>query len=114
MDFGIITDYATGQAIRPASPAEWRRTSDMITAGTVPGAYTGAFEDWDGRTVYVEGGPEAEVGEGDLRDLAAEAAGFGDEAAVKLCDEALGGDDRAFFECARVILDSRMRAAAGD
>jgi hypothetical protein len=48
-DYGILTDYRTGEQIRPATAAEHARS---LAAGE-----TGAFE-LDGRSVFVAGGPE--------------------------------------------------------
>lgn len=66
MNFGTVTDYQTGQPIRPATAGEWRRTADTVNDNPGPGNYTGAWTDADGRTVYVDGGPEAEVSEQDV------------------------------------------------
>lgn len=49
-DYGTVTDYATGEPIRPATRAEHARS---LAAGE-----TGAFRDDDDRVVYVDGGPE--------------------------------------------------------
>jgi hypothetical protein len=48
-DYGTLTDYVTGEQIRPATAAEHARS---LAAGE-----TGAFE-LDGRAVFVAGGPE--------------------------------------------------------
>jgi len=48
-EHGTLTDYATGEQIRPATREEWERSTQ---AGE-----TGAFK-LDGRTVFVEGGGE--------------------------------------------------------
>lgn len=52
-NYGIITDYVTGEPIRPATAAEARRTEDKLASGESD-AYTGAWADEDGRTVYVD------------------------------------------------------------
>jgi hypothetical protein len=49
-DYGTLTDYVTGEQIRPATAAEHARS---LAAGE-----TGAFE-LDGRSVFVAGGPES-------------------------------------------------------
>lgn len=51
-EYGILTDYATGEEIRPATADEHARS---LAAGE-----TGAF-DLDGRVVFVAGGPEEAV-----------------------------------------------------
>jgi hypothetical protein len=51
-EYGILTDYITGEPIRPATADEHARS---LAASEV-----GAF-DLDGRTVFVAGGPEAAV-----------------------------------------------------
>lgn len=65
--WGALTDYATGEVIRPATEDEWKRTRDMVLSGSA-GGESGAWEDDDGRTVWVDGGPDlgwiARVGEG--------------------------------------------------
>jgi hypothetical protein len=48
-EYGILTDYTTGEQLRPATADEHARS---LAASEV-----GAF-DLDGRTVFVEGGPE--------------------------------------------------------
>jgi hypothetical protein len=48
-DYGTLTDYRTGEQVRPATAAEHARS---LAAGE-----TGAFE-LDGRSVFVAGGPE--------------------------------------------------------
>jgi hypothetical protein len=48
-DHGTLTDYATGESIRPATAGEHAQS---LAAGE-----TGAFE-LDGRAVFVAGGPE--------------------------------------------------------
>jgi hypothetical protein len=123
--YGTVTDYKTGEPIRPATGAEWRRTADRI-ADIEPSkgdAYTGAWEDDDGRVVYVDGGSDAEVSATDVRALRDEAAQAGDLEQVRLCELATGdaddspvtprgwtrGNGQAFRECAKVILDFRMR-----
>lgn len=50
---GILTDYATGEQIRPATADELARTQATLASGE-PGAYTGAWLDEDGRAVFVE------------------------------------------------------------
>jgi hypothetical protein len=109
--YGTLTDYATGEQIRPATAEEWRSTADAISFGTEQGIW----EDENGRAVWVDGGPQAEVSDDDIRELRGEAAQAGDEAQASLCSIALGEDDgfatreAARAECDRVILDSRMQ-----
>jgi hypothetical protein len=55
--YGTLTDYATGEAIRPATEQEWRATMDKLASGESD-SYTGAWLDADGRAVYVDGGPD--------------------------------------------------------
>jgi hypothetical protein len=43
-DWGTLTDYATGDAIRPATEEEWQQSIEAQTGGG-PGGYTGAFRD---------------------------------------------------------------------
>jgi len=50
---GTVTDYATGEPIRPATAVELARTEAKLTSGDSD-AYTGAWTDADGRTVYVD------------------------------------------------------------
>jgi hypothetical protein len=50
-DHGTLTDYTTGEAIRPATAAEHAQS---LAAGE-----TGAYRDDDGRAVFVAGGPES-------------------------------------------------------
>ncbi len=134
-DFGTLTDYETGEQIRPATAAEWRKTADLVNDGTSAGA-TGAF-DLDGRAVWVEGGPAAEAAFYSIRDLRDEAGQAGDMEMARICDIALGeggtgefaellgqtvdgiqrdviaamdqGEARA--ECVRIILDNRLNTA---
>lgn len=116
-NFGTLTDYTTGTPIRPATATEWRKTAGRLAD---PGdGYTGAFQD-DGRSVYVDGGPEAAVTDTDIRALRDEAATAGDTGMADLCTRALGedcdqepgnADAAAAARCAEVILDTRMRAA---
>jgi len=117
-DFGMVTDYRTGWAVRPATAAEWRRTADKENSRDSD-AYTGAWADTeeDGRTVYVSGGPDSYVSDGDIAALHDEAAAAGDAAQVRLCDAALAPraatgaeEERARAECVRVILDTRQEA----
>lgn len=54
-DYGTLTDYVTGEAIRPATRDEWLTS---IRAGE-----TGAYRDDDGRDLFVAGGPESEADE---------------------------------------------------
>jgi hypothetical protein len=112
--FGIVTDCKTGEAVRPAAAAEWRRTIDRL--GQAGDGYMGAWEDADGRAVYVAGGPSADIHPSDIAALADEAGAAGDYAMRRLCTQAIEGDDTgndAWDECAKVILDTRM-CAAGD
>ena len=56
-EWGTLTDYVTGEPLRPATEAEWRKTADVLASGG-PGSYPGAWDDEDGTTVWVDGGPE--------------------------------------------------------
>jgi hypothetical protein len=112
--FGTLTDYDTGQPIRPATAAEWRGTADKLNSRTGD-SYTGAWSD-DGSHFYVDGGPEPRVNTRDIVDLRVEAMHAGDEAQERLCVTALGDfdDDKmdeARGKCVAVILDTRMRVA---
>lgn len=119
-DYGTITDYQTGEAIRPATLPEWRRTADKLNSGESD-SYTGAWNDSDGQAVYVAGGPDAEVSDEDIRLLRDAAGSAGDTEQVRLCTIALGdGDeddehwtprDDARLACAQVILDTRTEFA---
>ena len=81
--YGTVTDYATGEAIRPATAAEWQQSADAARRNPFTGTFTGE----DGTAVYVDGGPESPytvlVGDtyetpGDAAQYAAdEAAAFG-------------------------------------
>lgn len=51
-DYGTLTDYVTGEEIRPATRDEWLTS---IQVGEI-----GAYRDDDGRSVFVAGGPESE------------------------------------------------------
>lgn len=53
--FGTLCDYKTGNSIRPASESEWRASREAERSNI--GGGTGVIE-IDGRSVYVEGGPE--------------------------------------------------------
>lgn len=106
--FGTVTDYKTGDPVRPATAAEWRRTADAVASGQ----YTGAFA-LDGRAVFVDGGPEAGVSDDDIRELEQEAGSAGDLEMASLCRKALDeDDDEARGECVQVILDTRAEFAA--
>ena len=105
--FGTLTDYTTSLPIRPASAEEWRLTA-LTVNGDTAGSETGAFEDENGRAVWVEGGPEVEVSDQDIRDLEQEAGQAGDCDQVDLCRSALAGDEGARAECVRVIIDNRL------
>jgi len=50
---GTVTDYTTGDAIRPATAEELARTEAKLASGDSD-AYTGAWTDTDGRTVFVD------------------------------------------------------------
>lgn len=104
--FGTLTDHATGLAIRPATAAEWRFSAAEVACGNDTGAW-----ELEGRAVFTEGGPRAEVDDDDIRELEAEAGTAGDGDQVSLCREALDGDSAARLCCATVILDHRMQAA---
>jgi len=114
--YGIVTDYWTGEQIRPATAQEWRRTADLVSGADMnkPGGYTGAWDD-DGRAVWVDGGPVAEISADDVRALLAEAGSAGDGKMAALCERALIDDGsqesyEAGRECARVILDNRQES----
>lgn len=62
-DYGTLTDYTTGEEIRPATREEHARS---LAAGE-----TGAFRDEDGRVVYVAGGPEVAASEPEVTTLTA-------------------------------------------
>lgn len=109
--FGTVTDYATAQPVRPATVAEWRKTADKLAAGDCD-SYTGAWDDEDGRVVYVDGGPDAGISDSDIAELEQAAANAGDSAQVSLCEAALEDDSDARRECVRVILDTRIEFAA--
>lgn len=66
--YGTVTDYSTGAAIRPATAAEWRQTAGKLASGESD-SYTGAWNDSDGLAVWVDGGPDAEVSDEDIRKL---------------------------------------------
>lgn len=53
MAHGILTDYKTGEQIRPATAGELARTEAKLASGDSD-AYTGAWLDGDGRAVFVE------------------------------------------------------------
>jgi len=50
--YGIIIDYQTDEALRPATAAELKRTEDKMNSSDSD-AYTGAWIDGDGRSIYV-------------------------------------------------------------
>lgn len=52
MSHGMLTDYVTGEAIRPATAGELARTEAKL-ASDDSDAYTGAWADDDDRAVYV-------------------------------------------------------------
>lgn len=119
-DFGTVTDYHTGTAIRPATAKEWRWTADKLNSGESD-ARTGAWNDDDGQAVYVDGGPDAEISREDIRALREEAGNAGDGEQARLCACALGEGDEddehrtpagdAWYACAQVILDTRIECA---
>jgi len=51
--YGTVTSYNTGEAIRPATIGELKRTEAKL-ASDDEDAYTGAWIDADGRAVYVD------------------------------------------------------------
>ena len=118
-DYGTVTDYQTGTAIRPATLTEWRYSADKLNSGESD-SYTAAWDDSDGQAVYVDGGPDMDIAAEDIRRLRDEAGGAGDDKQVRLCTVALGEggeddehwtpQDDAKAACAQVILDNRMRA----
>lgn len=115
-DFGKVTDYRTGDYIRQATPAEWRKTADAIN---LEGHPQGFWEDQDGRAVWVDGGPDAIVSDSDIRALLDAAGSAGDLSMVTVCGTALADTMAtpshvkydAYEQCARVILDTRMEMA---
>lgn len=52
--YGMVTDYATGEPVRPATREEWLRTRGPRPRGL--GDATGSWDDGDGRVVYVNCG----------------------------------------------------------
>lgn len=80
MSHGILTDYATGKQIRPATAGEWHQSVNA-----------GAFE-LNGRTVVVEGGPEP-VMVGDTYETPEDAAQYAEDEAQAL--RTLGADREA-------------------
>jgi hypothetical protein len=50
--FGTLTDYVTGEAIRPATAEELAQSDAKLESGDSD-SYTGAF-DLDGRAVFVD------------------------------------------------------------
>ena len=56
-DYGTVTDYSTGEPIRPGTREEWLRTRGTRPRG-LPDA-TGSWADDDGRVVYVNCGEGA-------------------------------------------------------
>lgn len=126
--YGTVTDYADGiTAIRPATAAEWLKTAYRLAGieHSAGDAYSGAWQDEDGRVVIVIGGPDDDVSADDVRALRDEAAAAGDLERVHMCEVATGdaadsprnprgfaqGNGPAFAECAKVILENRMRVA---
>lgn len=119
--YGTVTDYSTGQQIRPATGAEWLRTATTLLEER-PGSYTGAWDDSDGQAAYVDGGPDMDITPEDIRKLRDEAGTAGDDAQVRLCTIALGeaddsdldacGPDGAWYECGAVILAARLEMSA--
>src|ERR1700684_406485 len=89
--FGNVTDYKTGEYIRPATPAEWRKTADAL--GRSGDGYTGTWDDDDNRPVYVDGGPNTEIHPDDIGALAREADRAGDYKMAGICERALAGGD---------------------
>jgi len=55
-DYGILTDLQTGASLRPATREEWLTGVRLVAAGRPEGA----FDDEDGRAVFVAGGWETE------------------------------------------------------
>ena len=76
-DFGTIIDYRTGFTIREATAAEWRKTADKLASGDGD-SYTGAWLDDAAEgmvsSVWVSGGPEADIYDSDVTALRDEAA----------------------------------------
>lgn len=107
--FGTLTDYRTGNPIRPATSAQWLRTAEVINSRR-PDAHAGAFLDGDGRSVWVDGGPDAAVSGADLAALREEARIAGDEHMLETCTAALNGDDICLFVAVMVILNARLEA----
>jgi hypothetical protein len=117
--FGTLTSYKTGNAIRPATPVEWRASAEALTS-TRPGHETGAYEDQSDYlgVVYVDGGPDMTVSDDDIKALRDEAGSADDAEQVRLCNIAISGDgdehtsaDDARLACVHVILDNRAYGA---
>jgi hypothetical protein len=111
-DFGKLIDYKTGDYIRQATAAEWRKTADAL--GDSGDGYTGTWLSDDSRPVYVEGGPNTQIHPDDIGALAREASEHGDYEMAAICERALAGDDTdnpEWDRCREVILASRMEMA---
>jgi hypothetical protein len=54
-EYGTLTDYRTGESLRPATREEWVKS---VNAGE-----TGVFRDHNGLDLFVAGGPEDNSGE---------------------------------------------------
>jgi len=101
---GTLTDYQTGQMIRPATREELLRS---IASG--PEGAMGIERDGTGRSVYVDRSHD-ELDD-DVRALRAEAATAGDQEMVTTCNRYLDdGDEDALAECATVMLEACPRA----
>lgn len=122
-DWGTLTDYMTGDKIRPATAQEWRKSNLISAATRGRGSTAGTWKDDDGRTVEVTGGPDGEIHAAEIRQLLNEAGSAGDAEQVLLCNVALGHlspnalgqpmtQDGAWEACAGVILDNRMNSVA--
>jgi hypothetical protein len=58
-EYGTLTDYTTGEAIRPATRDEWEMTIQSVRAGHDQGVWRDTDIN-DGHPVYVDGGPEGD------------------------------------------------------
>ena len=82
-----LTDYRTGNEIRPATRKEFIRSA--YASG--PGGHTGAIV-IDGRSVYVSGHLLDDPTDERIATLRTEAGEAGDLEMVAICDAAIDGD----------------------
>jgi len=88
--YGTLTDYTTGQPLRPATRDEWEMTVKSLDAGEDAGIWRD--QDIYLHPVYVDGGPDPVVSDQAIRDLQDEAGRFGDLDQVAMCERAINGD----------------------